>query len=221
MPCANNGHIPESELRSIRPYGRLHKEAAAGWESPGGPADSGLEPTGPELSTYRDAPGQDRTWATYLAGGPLAARPYTSEHGCGKAIDLKSSWMWAWMWEHGAEYGFRKTEALGEPWHWNFVGGGSKIRDRFEPLEKGDRGKRVKKFSRRLAYIQRSKRDRQARFPERKRYLRKPRRKFDTGMRRAVILFQRDHGLKADGVIGPKTASRITATFRRQWEERG
>lgn len=221
MPCANNGRIPESELRSIRPYGRLHVDAALGWESPGGPADAGLEPTGPELSTYRDIEGQNKTWAIYLAGGNLAAYPGTSEHGCGKAVDLKSSWMWQWMWDHGAEYGWRKTEAFSEPWHWNWIGGGARERARFVPLRKGDRGKRVKKYSRRLAYINRSKADRRERFPDRLRYLRKPRRKFDTGMRRAVILFQRDHGLHVDGVIGPKTASIITATFRRQWEERG
>jgi hypothetical protein len=219
MPCSDNGRIPDSELVAIHPYGRLRADAARGWEAPGGPADAGLEPTGPELSTYRDIAGQNKTWAIYQAGGNLAAFPGTSEHGCGRAVDLKSSWMWAWMWAHGAAFGWKKTEAFSEPWHWNFVGG-VKLPPIFKALRRGSRGKRVKRYSRRLAYILRSDADRRREHADRKHYVLKARRKFDVGLERAVKLFQRDHGLADDGVIGPKTASLIDATFRRQWAER-
>jgi hypothetical protein len=220
MPCPDNGRIPDSELVSIRPYGRLREDAARGWEAPGGPADAGLEPTGPELSTYRDLAGQEHTWYLYQHGGNLAAYPGTSEHGCGRAVDLKAMWMRQWIDEHGARYGWKKIEAWSEWWHVNFVGG-VKLPPIFKSLRKGSRGRRVRKYSRRLAYIRRSKHDRHERLADRDHYLRKPRRVFNTGMKRAVILFQRDHGLSADGVIGPKTAAVITAVFRRQWAERG
>lgn len=215
---ASNGRLSADELSSI-PGGELRKDAAAAWNAPGGPADNGLRPTG-SMSSYRTYDEQLYFWNLYQSGrGNLAAYPGTSNHGWGIAIDLAEPWMRSWMDEHGAEYGWRKTEAFSEWWHLSYVGGVSF--PTFDPLEQGDRGKRVLKFSRRLAYIRRSKADRRRELGDRERYMLKPRRKYDIGMKRAVRLFQRDHGLNDDGVIGPKTARAITATFRRQWAERG
>lgn len=208
MPCSNNGALPASDLVDIRPYGRLQKDAGNSWND--GPAEAGLEPTGPELSTYRDRAGQDRTWATYLAGGPLAARPYTSEHGCGKAVDLKATWMRSWIDDHGARYFWHKTEAFSEWWHVNYTGGTYK--SPFVPLKKGDKGKRVRFYAKRLAFIH----------PEgvKHGYFNGPRGTFSPELRQAVVAFQRDQGLQDDGVIGEKTAHRISAVFHRQYVNR-
>ena len=209
MPCSNNGALPASDLVDIRPYGRLQPDAGNSWNA--GLAPAGLEPTGPELSTYRDRAGQDRTWATYLAGGPLAARPYTSEHGCGKACDLKSSWMWSWLDDHGGRYSWHKTEAFSEPWHWNYTGG--TYTAPFVALSKDTRNKRVLWYAKRLAFIHPASTNTA--------YLRgKPRRHFDRFVQDAVIHFQDDHGLKPDGVIGKKTAHKISAIFHKQYVAR-
>lgn len=208
MPCANNGALPASDLVNIRPYGRLQKDAGNSWND--GLAPAGLEPTGPELSTYRDRAGQDHTWAVYLAGGPLAARPYTSEHGCGKAVDLKATWMRSWVDDHGRRYGWAKTEAFSEWWHVNYIGG--TYAAPFVPLHKGDKGKRVRFYAKRLDFIH----------PEGKKhgYFSGPRGTFSAELRQAVIHFQRDQGLQDDGVIGEKTAHRISAVFHRQYVAR-
>lgn len=219
MPCSNNGQLPSSELADVPGPGVLHKDAAAAWNAPHGPADNGLELLGDE-SGYRDLAYQHVTWNNYLNGGNLAAYPGTSEHGCGKAGDLREVWMRAWIDEHGAPFGWAKTEAPSEWWHVNWHDTGRTYPKPFKPLRLGSRGKRVKKYSRRLAYIHRSKHDRSQRRKHRERYLKKPRRKFNKGMRTSVIIFQRDHGLHPDGVIGPKTARRITAVFRKQWHHR-
>lgn len=213
MPCSNNGQIPADNLYDIRPYGRLHRSAARGWEAPGGPADAGLEPAGPELSTYRDLAGQWKTWDIYQHGGPLAAYPGTSEHGCGKAADLKKRWMRAWIDEHGRRFGWAKTEAWSEWWHVNFIGAPD-LPPLFRPLRRGSRGKAVKKVTRRLAFIHRTKSH------GGHAYLRRWFWRYKAEVEHAVKTFQRDHGLKPDGIVGPHTDAIISAVFRRQWEER-
>jgi hypothetical protein len=207
MPCSNNGALPASDLVNIRPYGRLQKDAGNSWND--GLAPAGLEPTGPELSTYRDRAGQDHTWAVYLAGGPLAARPYTSEHGCGKAVDLKMTWMRSWADDHGGRYGWHKTEAFSEWWHVNYTGGA--YRSPFVNLSKGDKGKRVRFYAKRLAYIHPS---------GHAAYYHGQRRVFGAKLRQAVIRFQKDQEMTADGVIGEKTAHRISAIFHKQYAAR-
>lgn len=207
MPCSNNGALPASDLVDIRPYGRLQKDAGNSWNT--GLAPAGLEPTGPELSTYRDRAGQDHTWAVYQAGGPLAAVPYTSEHGCGKAVDLKATWMRSWVDDHGARWGWRKIEAFSEWWHVNYVGGA--FRSPFEALRLGDKGKRVRFYQRRLAYIHPS---------AGPAYFSGHRGHFNEAFLPAVTQFQRDQGLKDDGVIGEKTAHRISAVFHKQYARR-
>jgi hypothetical protein len=209
MPCSNNGALPASDLVDIRPYGRLQKDAGNSWNA--GLAPAGLEPTGPELSTYRDRAGQDHTWAVYQAGGPLAAKPYTSEHGCGKAVDLKLQWMRSWVDDHGARYHWEKTEAFSEWWHVNYTGGTYIVP--FDALSKGNRGKRVLWYTKRLAFIR----------PPGVGwgFLKgKPRRHFDRFVKDAVIGFQRAHGLKPTGVIDEKTAHKISEVFHKQYVAR-
>ena len=55
----------------------------------------------------------------YSQGG-LAAKPGTSDHGWGMAVDLDlNSKAQAWMRQHGKEYGFEEDTPR-EPWHWGF-----------------------------------------------------------------------------------------------------
>lgn len=205
---AENGKLGASDLAPI-PGGELRKDAAAAWNAPGGPADAGLTPTG-SRSSYRTYDEQVYFWNLYQSGrGNLAAEPGTSNHGWGLSIDVGSPWMADWLQEHGAKYGWRKTEAFGEWWHWNYVGGVSF--PIFKPLRHGMRGPRVVKYTRRLAYLRRK---------SGPAYLPRQFWKFKDRVVEGVKDFQRDHDLKADGVIGLRTAARINATFKRQWYRR-
>lgn len=205
---SSNGRLPASDLAPI-PGGELRKDAAAAWNAPGGPADAGLVPTG-SRSSYRTFAEQEGFWAEFQAGGNLAAEPGTSNHGWGIAVDLAETWMRDWIDEHGAKYGWRKTEALSEWWHVNFVGGVSF--PTFETLKKGSRGPRVVRLTKRLAFI---------RDAQHGPYLGRWYWKFKQPVKGAVIDFQHDHGLKRDGEIGPKTAAKINAVFHRQYRKRG
>jgi lysozyme len=187
------------------PGGRLAKDAAAAWNAPGGPGDAGLFPTG-DRSTYRLFDDQVFFWNNQP---PLAARPGTSNHGWGTAADLRETWMRAWIDEHGGKYGWRKTEAFSEWWHVNYDG--SAHFPTFVVLDKGSRGKRVKRFTRRLAFIRR---------PGGDAYLSRPFGTYRDPVVRAVRSFQRDQKLGVDGEIGPKTAAQIDAVFRRQYQNR-
>jgi len=201
-----NGKLAASELSPI-PGGQLEHEAAAAWNADGGPADAGLRPTGPR-SSYRLYADQQYFWANQP---PLAAYPGTSNHGWGKAVDLLEEWMRSWIDDHGARFGWGKIEAFSEWWHVNFVGGVSF--PTFDPLKKGMKSKRVRWYVKRLRFIHPA--------SENHGYFRgKPRRTFDRFVEDAVVHFQDDHGLKADGVIGIKTAHKISEVFHRQYVRR-
>lgn len=115
-----NGTLPNSALTAI-PGGRLEHSAAAAWNA--GPGKAGLRPLGPN-SSYRTYAAQQYYWNLYVSGrGNLAARPGTSNHGWGRAVDLAAPWMRSWIDNNGARYGWRKVEAPSEWWHVNYVGG--------------------------------------------------------------------------------------------------
>src|SRR3954463_2078862 len=88
---AQNGRLADSELAGV-PGGRLAREAAANWlalRAKGG-NDLGIwiSPLG-DRSSYRTFAGQQQFWDLYQSGrGNLAARPGTSNHGWGNAVDL-------------------------------------------------------------------------------------------------------------------------------------
>lgn len=204
---AENGRLHASELAPI-PGGELRDDAAAAWNASGGPAHNGLRPGG-SMSSYRTYDEQVYLWGVYQRGGNLAAYPGQSNHGWGIAIDCPEGWEQAWLRSYGSRYGWAKTEAFSEPWHWNFVGGVSF--PSFEPLRRGDKGKRVLHYTKRLAFIQHLGRP----------YLPKGTRRFTPRVRRAVIAFQHDQHLNRDGVIGEHTAARIQNVFKRQLITRG
>ena len=88
---AENGRLGDSDLAAI-PGGRLSKEAAANWLAlrTAGGKQFGIfiSPLGP-ASSYRTFDKQQEFWNLYQAGkGNLAAKPGTSNHGWGNAVDL-------------------------------------------------------------------------------------------------------------------------------------
>jgi hypothetical protein len=82
-----------------------------------------LFPAGPR-SAYRTYKEQVYFWNLFTSGrGALAAYPGTSNHGWGRAIDLASTEMASTIDSFGARFGWKKTEAFSEWWHYNYVGG--------------------------------------------------------------------------------------------------
>lgn len=135
---SSNGRLSSGELGAI-PGGRLARSAAAAWNA--GPAKAGLRPTGPR-SSYRTYAEQVYFWNLYVSGrGNLAARPGTSNHGLGRAVDLAAPWMRTWINQRGERFGWRKVEAPSEWWHVNYVGGFAPVRppDPLRALKGADR----------------------------------------------------------------------------------
>jgi LAS superfamily LD-carboxypeptidase LdcB len=78
---------------------------------------------------WRSYQKQVEAWERYQRGGPKAARPGTSEHGNGIALDLGGAFQNAnsaqhrWLQANGARFGWYWTgRAYGEPWHWEYRG---------------------------------------------------------------------------------------------------
>ena len=139
---ASNGNLPSSML-TVVPPGRLERNAAAAWNA--GPGKAGCKLLGPN-SGYRSYAMQSYYWSLYTSGrGNLAARPGTSNHGWGRAVDLAAPWMRTWIDRNGARYGWRKTESASEWWHVNYVGGFTAPRPKPPPtrLIKGAKRRRA------------------------------------------------------------------------------
>jgi len=209
---ASNGQLSPSELTAIA-GGSLQHEAAEGWKAPNGPEANGLRPGGPNSSYRLKGPASRYGTQEYFWNHqpPLAAYPGTSNHGWGLAIDLAEEWMRGWIDDHGRKFGWAKTEAFSEWWHVNFIPGSGPFKPTFVPLRVGDHGKRVLWYAKRLAFIHK---------PGGHAYLDKAGRKFDWAMQAAVINFQKAHGLRADAVIGERTAHKISEVFHRQYVAR-
>jgi hypothetical protein len=157
---ADNGRIPDSALVGI-PGGRLAKEAAANWlalRAKGG-KEMGIwiSPLGPQ-SSYRTFAQQQQFWNLYRSGrGNLAARPGTSNHGWGNAVDLAHPPTMRKVIDRlGAPYGWRWGEAPSESWHVTYRGGGKadprKLKvDDHPSLKRGDKGDAVRRLQKWLA----------------------------------------------------------------------
>lgn len=193
---ASNGFLTPSELSPI-PGGELSNNAADAWNSPGGPADSGCAPGGPE-SSYRDFRGQELERRLWCSRGNCsnAAMPGTSNHGLGLCVDDPDADDQQWLLTRGGKYGWAKTEAFSEPWHFNFVGNNHVY------LRRGSRGHWVRVYRnrlKRLGYV-----------------LPGNRAGFGPLMQRAVKKFQKRHHLPATGVIDGTTAYHINRRIRNE-----
>ena len=72
------------------------------------------------VSGYRTNEQQEELFRLFRRGrGPLAARPGTSNHQSGHALDLDMSLPGAtrWLKRHARQFGFKRT-VPSERWHW-------------------------------------------------------------------------------------------------------
>lgn len=216
---AENGKLPRSDLSRIYHPNYdvyLEKEAAAAfntlrsWSKKWMKVD--LYPTGPR-SAYRSYEEQQYFWNLYQSGqGNLAAYPGTSNHGWGKAIDLASWSMKVILDRFGSKVGWKKTEAFNEWWHYNYVGGFSRPNPgpsaRYPIAKKGSGGFGqkwfVKKLERRLRKLG---------------YKVKVDGEFGLVTSGAVQNFQKNKGLKIDGVVGKKTWMALENTNARKYRK--
>ncbi|WP_432790076.1 M15 family metallopeptidase [Brevibacterium sp. K11IcPPYGO002] len=125
---AGNGELPDEWLCDLgKEDHRLRADAAVSFAKMNA---AYKKDTGKELEitdSYRDMAGQ-----VSVAGRKpgLAAKPGTSLHGWGIALDLgggvaSKSGAWSWLVEHGDEYGWENPDwaksSMYEPWHWEYT----------------------------------------------------------------------------------------------------
>lgn len=203
-----NGRIPNSVLVAVPAIGGqtayLTADAARGFWGAGRAAGITPRLNGPN-SGNRSYAVQVLFYRTMPRG--RAAYPGTSNHGCARAGDCDPDTIEA-MRSHGRKYGWDKVEAFTEPWHWNFLHPTAASRAVRLPvswpvLKIGDRRGEVYRAQTYLRY--------KGYFKARRSTV------FGPLTRSAVRRFQKDHGLKADGVIGPRT----WALLRRRTTRKG
>lgn len=213
---AVNGKLPDSELAPIA-GGRLRRDAAAAWNAMNVEArQRGLElrPTG-SRSSYRTHAEQLAFWELYRTGrGALAARPGTSNHGWGLAVDVPTVAMQNLINEIGAKYGWQKkwSDAPSEPWHFKWREG---IWSGPDPGPNGKASKQVftpPTFTKAPPmHVRHFSTRKNARHPDVKVWQQRMRDRgwniavngiFDAASERVANKFKRQIGLKADGKIG-------------------
>jgi LAS superfamily LD-carboxypeptidase LdcB len=145
-----NGQIPPRLLRPIAPTGRLHHLAADAWQAMRAAAlADGVRPFKPTSSadTYRPLADQRRLFLARYTLNPLegrptvvwegktyyllprmaqAARPGTSNHGYGIAVDVwgSSGARLEWLEKNALRFGFSWEFRSGaEPWHIRYFRG--------------------------------------------------------------------------------------------------
>src|ERR1043165_2939125 len=82
-------------------------------------------------SGFRSHEKQKELYRDYKRGwGHLAARPGSSNHPSGKALDIYITdyRVYEWLKGHAAKYGFKRTVRR-EAWHWEYVGVSSRLRE--------------------------------------------------------------------------------------------
>ncbi|SDR95859.1 D-alanyl-D-alanine carboxypeptidase [Brevibacterium siliguriense] len=131
---AGNGELPDEWLCDLgKEDHRLRADAAVSFAKMNA---AYKKDTGKELEitdSYRDMAGQ-LSVASRKPG--LAAKPGTSLHGWGIALDLgggvaNKTGAWNWLVEHGDEYGWENPDwakaSMYEPWHWEYTPARSSI----------------------------------------------------------------------------------------------
>ncbi|WP_236567641.1 MULTISPECIES: M15 family metallopeptidase [unclassified Nocardiopsis] len=125
-----NGHIPQSLLCPLPQTGEwLRADAAAAFIELDGAYRQAFGRPMCVADSYRPYHEQVRLFQEMLPG--MAARPGTSQHGLGVAVDLCGGVNWLgsaeheWMLANAPRYGWDNPAwARGgfEPWHWEFTG---------------------------------------------------------------------------------------------------
>lgn len=198
-----NGRLPDSVLAPVA-GGRLRKDAALRWNAMNfyrrSRGWSTVLPNGPD-STYRNYARQIywRNWWCARGKCGNAAVPGTSNHGWGLAVDTKR---WSAVNATGAPFGWQKrwSDAAHEPWHFKWAGFGRTAGGERRPTMRpggsyGTHGRLAKRtLKRRGLYAKK---------------LDVSNGKMGGYAVKAVKAFQRNNGLRADGVVGPKTWTKL------------
>jgi hypothetical protein len=131
-----NGALPESQLYYWNSNCTLYRAAVGSFSAMVAAAKAdGVDLVPAEC--YRDYAGQVY-WRKYWCKRKIcanAATPGYSNHGWGKAVDLrdqKGSLTWTskgykWMVAHAGEYGWNHPGGVNEAWHWEWVGDGGSL----------------------------------------------------------------------------------------------
>ena len=218
---AANGRLPASELVAIPGNGRLARHAGLCYIAMADRASKdGVSLAIFESSmrrTYREMAAQIEARRWWCSQGKCgnAAVPGTSNHGWGWAVDLMNMTQRAWIDRKGATYGWAKrwSDAAHEWWHLKHRAGV------FNPPPPGPRvlkqgvrpGKDVKYLKFMLSRIPMKVQRRGQQRYWRVKWERTP--VYGRRVRTSVKRFQSDHGMRADGVVGPRTWKAIKASY--------
>lgn len=199
-----NGRLPDSILTPIPGGARMRKDAAFYLKAENVRLRQrgdhvGVIANGP-LAGYRTLAGQVLMRQQWCSRGACqnAAVPGTSNHGWGIALDSNQGWK---LDGHGGPFDKRCSDAPWESWHRrccrvSATSYNSAVAARVNPYPTIRRGGghnphlaviRLQKWLKALGL------------------LRKVTGSFGVGTERAVKRFQKKHGLKADGIVGPTT----------------
>lgn len=209
---SSNGQLKPNELAPIAGGGYLEKEAARSWNAFAnmmkrqhgfdvGVNDS-YRPLGKPGDLNRGVWSQWAAWERYQQGGNLAARPGTSNHGLGRALDLQPATIEA-VRKYGDLFGWNHahSDAQSEPWHHLYLSSQAhkNVIDKWSPLvddviiKQGDKGpatKTLKTLLKKHGYWP-------AIYPVVQ--------GFGALTTAQVKKFQTAYGIKSDGIVGPGT----------------
>lgn len=208
-----NGQLSNAELASIGNGYFLGRGAAAAFNAMSREAQKRWKRPIRVCSSYRTYSRQVYFWNLYRSGrGNLAARPGTSNHGWGLAVDLASQWdRWA-VDQIGRPFGWSKawSDAPSEWWHLKYNPGiwkGTVPPAGPRVLRQGMKGKDVEEIQ---IYLVRGG------------YLHKGDKThpkaidgtFGPGTTTGLKKFQRDAKIKQDGICGPATLSALRKKYK-------
>lgn len=131
MAILRNGRLPASALLTV-PWDRAERVRAYALPSLVALNAAFRAEFGHDLiinESYRDYETQERYYDNPPSGAGTAARPGTSNHGWGLAVDLKlRGRQYAWMLANAPRFGWvnplwaRDGRGIEEPWHWEHIG---------------------------------------------------------------------------------------------------
>jgi hypothetical protein len=207
-----NGSLPASVLFTQGPSCRVWSQAAGSLVALMVAAHRAGVNLQPE-ECYRDFAGQvyERNLWCSLGHCENAAVPGTSNHGWGKAVDLRDqlgtvSWTspgYRWLVANAGRFGWNHPGGVNEAWHWEWVGDGGQLHgyqirpDLMSwPLREGAHGQAVSELQ--LALITHG--------------VPVPSGidgNFGASTTTAVKVFQQQHQLSVDGIVGQATAEAL------------
>lgn len=211
---AANGQLPPSQLAPIAPNGHLCKPAAKSWNAFARycrvkhgvyvQVTDSYRKLGKPGDLNRGVWSQWAAWEKYQRGGNLAARPGTSNHGWGLAVDVPAQTQSA-IARWGGPFGWSKqwSDAPSEPWHfrWSAANAQRKVINQWCQVQPGetiryrDKGPGVVALKKCLRAYGRGY------WP----YKYPLNRSFGRVTRWWVKKFQKENGLKPDGIVGRAT----------------